>query len=88
MLDICESIIMSSCPLTPLIVPLLHRESASALEAESGYTLEASEVSQFRRYILEGQWTKAEAILMHIGVVDEEGMLVQTPLSLCATQTR
>ncbi|KDQ33398.1 hypothetical protein PLEOSDRAFT_1073660 [Pleurotus ostreatus PC15] len=52
-----------------------YMESASALEAESGYTLEASEVSQFRRYILEGQWTKAEAILMHIGVVDEEGML-------------
>ncbi|KAF4576667.1 hypothetical protein EYR40_000914 [Pleurotus pulmonarius] len=50
-------------------------ESASTLEAESGYTLEASEVSQFRRYILEGQWTKAEASLMHIGVVDEEGML-------------
>ncbi|KAF9532157.1 WD40 repeat-like protein [Crepidotus variabilis] len=48
-------------------------ESAATLEAESGYTMESLEVSQFRRYILEGLWSKAEVALETLGVEDEEG---------------
>ncbi|PPQ68153.1 hypothetical protein CVT25_014079 [Psilocybe cyanescens] len=51
-------------------------ESAATLEAESGYTMEAPEVSQFRQYILEGMWSKAEAALMRLGVHEEEGLWV------------
>ncbi|KAJ8507610.1 hypothetical protein ONZ45_g10037 [Pleurotus djamor] len=50
-------------------------ESAATLEAESGYSLEAPEVSQFRQFILEGRWDKAELALMHLGLIDEEGLL-------------
>ncbi|KAF9052998.1 WD40 repeat-like protein [Panaeolus papilionaceus] len=49
-------------------------ESAVTLEAESGYTLESQEVSQFRQHVLEGQWSKAEAALMRLGVSEEEGL--------------
>lgn len=38
--------------------------------------MEASEVSDFREYILEGSWSKAEAALMRLGVSDEEGLWV------------
>lgn len=55
---------------------LTYRESAATLEAESGYSMEASEVSDFREYILEGSWSKAEAALMRLGVSDEEGLWV------------
>ncbi|KJA27057.1 hypothetical protein HYPSUDRAFT_131958 [Hypholoma sublateritium FD-334 SS-4] len=49
-------------------------ESAAALEAESGYTMEAPEVSQFRQYILDGLWPKAEAALVRLGVHEDEGL--------------
>ncbi|KAH9483891.1 WD repeat-containing protein 26-like protein [Psilocybe cubensis] len=49
-------------------------ESAATLEAESGYTMEAPEVTQFRQYILEGMWPKAEAALMRLGVHEEDGL--------------
>ncbi|RDB21395.1 WD repeat-containing protein 26 [Hypsizygus marmoreus] len=49
-------------------------ESAATLEAESGYTMEAPEVSDFRRYVLEGSWAKAEASLLRLGVSEEEGL--------------
>ncbi|KAF9014052.1 WD40 repeat-like protein [Cyathus striatus] len=48
-------------------------ESAATLEAESGYELETQDVSQFREYILNGLWGKAEAALIRLGV-DEEGL--------------
>ncbi|KAF8226747.1 WD40 repeat-like protein [Tricholoma matsutake] len=49
-------------------------ESAATLEAESGYSMEEAEVSDFRQYILDGSWGKAEATLMHLAVSDEEGL--------------
>ncbi|KAL0946759.1 hypothetical protein HGRIS_012935 [Hohenbuehelia grisea] len=50
-------------------------ESAATLEAESGYSMEAPEVSEFRQYVLDGQWSKAEAALLQLGDIDEEGLL-------------
>lgn len=55
------------------------RESAAALEAESGYSMEAPEVSQFRQYILDGLWPKAEAALVRLGVQEDEGLWVRRP---------
>jgi hypothetical protein len=53
------------------------------LEAESGYELEAPKVTQFRQYILDGMWLKAEEALDHLNVVDEDDLLVRaTPLLL------
>ncbi|KAJ7286113.1 WD40 repeat-like protein [Mycena rebaudengoi] len=49
-------------------------ESAATLEAESGYAMEAPEVTDFRRYILEARWAKAEAALQRLGVRDREGL--------------
>ncbi|KAF9484688.1 WD40 repeat-like protein [Pholiota conissans] len=49
-------------------------ESAATLEAESGYTMESAEVSQFRQYILDGLWSKAEAALVRLGVQEDEGL--------------
>ncbi|KAF9558038.1 WD40 repeat-like protein [Agrocybe pediades] len=49
-------------------------ESAATLEAESGYTMESPEVAQFRQYILDGMWAKAEAALMRLGVQEDEGL--------------
>lgn len=51
-------------------------ESAAVLEAESGYSMEAPEVSNFRRYVLDGSWAKAEAALLRLGVSEEEGFWV------------
>lgn len=51
-------------------------ESAATLEAESGYTMESPEVSQFRQYVLDGMWPKAEAALGRLGVQEKEGLLV------------
>ncbi|KAF8623533.1 hypothetical protein AX15_006309 [Amanita polypyramis BW_CC] len=50
-------------------------ESAATLEAESGYAMEAQEVSQFRQYILHGLWAKSEASLMCLGVHDQASLL-------------
>lgn len=51
-------------------------QSAATLEMESGYSMEAPEVSDFRQYVLEGSWAKAEAALLRLGVVDQEGLWV------------
>lgn len=51
-------------------------ESATTLEAESGYAMESPEVSQFRQLILDGLWSKAEAALIRLGVDEEEGLWV------------
>lgn len=51
-------------------------ESAATLEAESGYTMEAPEVSQFRDYVLNGLWTKAEAALKKLGVREPDQLMV------------
>jgi len=59
-----------------------HSESAATLEAESGYVMEAPEVSDFREYILEGSWLKAEAALLSLGINQEEGIWVR--LVVCA----
>lgn len=53
------------------------RQSATTLEAESGYKMESPEVSQFRQFILNGMWAKAEAALERLGVEQEEGLWVR-----------
>jgi hypothetical protein len=58
----------------PYHVPF--RESAATLEAESGYSLEAPEVSEFRQHILRGAWADAELLLVELGVTDTEALLV------------
>lgn len=50
-------------------------ESAATLEAESGYSLEAPEVSEFRQHILRGAWAHAEPLLVQLGVTDEDALL-------------
>ena len=62
------------CPFKDLICD--GSESAATLEAESGYSMEAPEVSDFRHYILDGSWGKAEAALTHLVVSDDEGLWV------------
>lgn len=47
-------------------------ESAATLEAESGYRMESPQVAHFRRCILEGNWSEAEASLSGLGVTSEE----------------
>ena len=42
--------------------------------------MESSEVSQFRQLILDGLWSKAEAALMRLGVDEEEGLWVGSPI--------
>jgi hypothetical protein len=59
-----------------------HSESAATLEAESGYSMEAPEVSAFRQYILDGSWGKAEAALMRLTARDEEGLWVSASILL------
>jgi hypothetical protein len=55
----------------PLILYYDCSESAATLEAESGYSMETPEVSDFRQYIVDGLWGKAEAALMRLAVSDE-----------------
>lgn len=62
------------------LISTLQRESAATLEAESGYSMEAPEVSDFRQYILDASWTNAETALMRLGVTDDEGLWVKTIL--------
>ncbi|KAG2061593.1 WD40 repeat-like protein [Suillus hirtellus] len=50
-------------------------ESAATLEAESGYSLEAPEVSEFRQHILRGAWADAEPLLIELGVTDADALL-------------
>ncbi|KAJ7219541.1 WD40-repeat-containing domain protein [Mycena pura] len=50
-------------------------ESAATLEAESGYAMESPEVAEFRQYIMEARWSKAENALQRLGVRDHEGLL-------------
>lgn len=49
-----------------------YRESASTLEAESGYKMEAPDVSHFRTYILHGQWREAESCIDNLAIKGEE----------------
>ncbi|EJD05675.1 WD40 repeat-like protein [Fomitiporia mediterranea MF3/22] len=51
-------------------------ESATTLEMESGYQMEAPGVSQFRSYVLSGKWTEAESCLSTLGVTDEESLRI------------
>ncbi|KAI6150688.1 WD40 repeat-like protein [Pisolithus tinctorius] len=50
-----------------------YTESAATLEVESGYSLEAPEVSEFRQYILSAEWQKAEAVLPRL-VADDDSL--------------
>jgi hypothetical protein len=66
------------------LIVTIQSESAATLEAESGYSMEAPEVSEFRQYILDGSWILAEAALMRLGVSDDEGLLVnRSPEETC-----
>lgn len=71
-----------TCRCIPLLYPAsllnpLISESAATLEAESGYPMESPEVSQFRQYILDGLWSKAEMALARLGVQEDEGLWVR-----------
>ncbi|KAF9792158.1 WD40 repeat-like protein [Thelephora terrestris] len=50
-------------------------ESAATLEAESGYTMESTEVAEFRNYVMEASWEQAEAALIRLGVTDEDNLM-------------
>ncbi|KAG1826914.1 WD40 repeat-like protein [Suillus subaureus] len=50
-------------------------ESAATLEAESGYSLEAPVVSEFRQHILRGAWAHAEPLLVELGVTNADALL-------------
>ncbi|KAL1755957.1 WD40-repeat-containing domain protein [Schizophyllum commune] len=52
-----------------------YEESATALEHESGYAMEATDVSDFRQYVMDGQWTKAESVLTRLVASDDEAGL-------------
>jgi hypothetical protein len=52
-------------------------QSAAALEAESGYSMESSEVAQFKQYILDGLWSKAEASLTRLGLKNDAKLWVR-----------
>ncbi|KAF9246441.1 WD40 repeat-like protein [Melanogaster broomeanus] len=49
-------------------------ESAATLQAESGYALEAPEVTDFRQYVLSADWANAESLLSQLAVEDEEAL--------------
>ncbi|KAL9715363.1 hypothetical protein Ac2012v2_002027 [Leucoagaricus gongylophorus] len=51
-----------------------YTESAATLEAESGYSMESPQVSQFRRYVLSGLWSKAEALLACLFPDNDDGL--------------
>ena len=55
----------------------LRSESATTLEAESGYIMETPEVAEFRRCILNASWDSAEATLVRLGVTEGEGLWVR-----------
>jgi hypothetical protein len=59
---------------------IVSRESAATLEAESGYPMESAQVSDFREYILEGDWRSAEAALISLGVTEDDGLWVNARL--------
>ena len=71
----------------PFFVLLQCRESAATLEAESGYTMEAQEVSNFRRYIMEGSWSNAEDSLTLLGVNGPDGLWVSIYFNLLCSST-
>lgn len=48
--------------------PYLTSETASTLEAESGYSLETPLVTEFRQAVLNGEWTKVSDMLPGLGV--------------------
>ena len=63
--------------LSRVVAQPLISESAATLEAESGYAMESPEVSEFRQYILDGLWSKAEMALERLGVQEDEGLWVR-----------
>ena len=52
-------------------------ESAATLEAESGYTMESPQVSEFRQYVLDGMWDTAEDLLITLGVSEPDNHAVR-----------
>ncbi|KAF5373710.1 hypothetical protein D9758_000745 [Tetrapyrgos nigripes] len=48
-----------------------YTQAAATLEAESGYSMESQEVAQFKQYILDGSWSKAEDSLTRLGSRNE-----------------
>ncbi len=65
---------LSYCPRT---LTFSCSQSADTLEAESGFSMEASDVTHFRQCILDGVWDKAEAALTRLGVTDADGLMVR-----------
>lgn len=53
-----------------------YTKAAGQLEEDSEYTLEAPQVSQFRRAILNGEWSKAEKLLYSLEINKDEDINV------------
>jgi len=53
-----------------------YRDTASTLQAESGFTVEDPAVASFRQSILEGRWSDVEAIVSSLPLERPESALV------------
>jgi hypothetical protein len=53
-----------------------YRETSEVLKQESGFTLETSEVTEFRRALLAGVWDDVEALLQVLPIDDISDMTV------------
>ncbi|KAG8873801.1 hypothetical protein FRC20_007455 [Serendipita sp. 405] len=51
-----------------------YSESASVLEAESGFSFETTRVTAFRNAVMEGNWAVAQKGLLALGVRDEDSL--------------
>lgn len=58
------------------LVDLGYHRAAAVLEEESEYTLESPEVSEFRKAVLEGQWSKAEELLFGLEINKDDDVNV------------
>jgi hypothetical protein len=61
-----------------VLIPIIQRETAATLEAESGYKLESTDVVQLRRSIENGLWDDAADMLIRLGVTAEGELRVRS----------
>lgn len=53
------------------------RDTAAALQTESGFTLESSAVSQFRTGVLTGEWDLLERLLLELPAQEIADLVVR-----------
>ncbi len=56
-----------------------YRRSAAFLEKNSGILLQAPDVTEFCRSVLEGQWAKVDALLPSLGIQRDSDIAVLNP---------